>query len=135
MENGKSLSYNYQKTLETHTINGATLREALEELFDSDQYDRAVDADASNLVLATGDESRGALVADVFNTYRRSAKKEFIRTNREAARILAAAEIKKAAGPELENVQTEFLLSEEGDRLLLDLGIDIEEVADKIERK
>jgi len=135
LDNGKSLSWNFLEKLRTVEINGMTAKEAVADLIQSDRYAAAVDADASNRTVITGEESRAALISEVYSDYRKEARRELVRNDRSAAKLLALIKIRKAASQDLEGVTFDELNSEEGDQLLLDLGIDIEQFADELENK
>ena len=106
------------------TVEGKTLREALGELFESDRYDQALDADASNLTLSTGEESRGALVSEVFADYNKAAKAQAAKDSPIAARWLAIAKAKSADDGRLRTVNAKE--AAENPDLLESLGINIQ---------
>lgn len=105
------------------TVEGRTLREALGDLFGSEEYEAGIDADASNKNLSDGRVSRGALVAEVFTAYNKAALVQTARESPEAARWLAVAKAKRTDDGLLRPYGARELV--DNPDLMASLGIDI----------
>ena len=105
------------------TVEGRTLRQALADLFASAEYEEAIDADASNLNLSNGLQSRGALVSNVFRDFNKAALVRTARESPEAARWLAVAKAKKTDDGLLRPYGARELV--DNPDLMASLGIDI----------
>lgn len=123
LEDGNSLwnTIGYHKQMVQ--VNGRTLREALTDLFDSSEYNDAVDADASNKYLDDGRTSRGALVADVFEDFNKAARQATAQESPIAARWLATVAVKRTNDGVLRSTPARELV--DNPDLLASLGIDI----------
>lgn len=104
-------------------IEGRTLRDSLRDLFASEEYELAIDADASNENLSTGQKSRGALVAELFTDYNKAAKVQTATESPEAARWLAVAKAKRTDDGLLRPYGARELV--DNPDLMASLGIDI----------
>lgn len=125
LEDGHSL---YDAIIRARTsvqIDGLTLRQAALELFNSDDYNEAVDADASNRTTSNGDVSRGYLISRVFRDYNEAARQQVAQESDIAARYLAATAAKRTDDALLRNYSAEQLVGTRG--LAEALGIDLDE--------
>lgn len=111
-------------------VDGLTFREALMELFNSPDYEDAVDADASHRETVDGLTSRGYLVSQVSRDFNREARAEVARQSPTAARWLAVASLKDRGGAALRGYQARELAEADG-RLFEALGIEIEAFEDR----
>lgn len=112
------------------TIDGVTLREALTSLFDSPEYNEAVDGDTSNATTSTDEASRGYLVSRVFSDYNRAAEREVANASPLAARLLAVAAAKRADDTTLRDYKAADLVK--SPELLVTLGIPIDAYEAKV---
>lgn len=95
LEDGKSLYTHAMLARATTQVDGQTLREALGQLFDSDEYNRAVDADSNQSITSLGDKSRGYLVKQVFDKYEKQIKADLANSSPLALAYLTAAAAKQ----------------------------------------
>ncbi|WP_372784553.1 hypothetical protein [Phenylobacterium sp.] len=107
---------------------GQHIREALKELFDSPEYNDAVDGDAHNLTTATGEADRGALVARLFQQFDRQAQHEVASASPLAARYLAVGRIKQGNNAFLRDTPAAALAA--NPKLMQALGIRVEDFED-----
>lgn len=89
---------------------GQTLRGALSDLINSQEYDEAVDADGSNLETSTGETSRGALIQRTILAFDKDAQQQVAQQSPIAARYLAAAALKRADDAALRDVPIEDIV-------------------------
>lgn len=111
---------------------GLTLRAALRELFASVDYEEAADADASNRTTASGQLSRGALIADVFKDFNAAAKRHVAEQSPKARRYMAVGKIKAAGDVSTAGYSADDLASDDSTGLLEDLGINVADYEDKV---
>jgi len=91
---GESLYSALMQARATYRMDGMTLREALADLFQSQEYRDAVDADSGQVVTSLGDESRAAMVASIFHRYSAAIKAEVADASPIALAYMTAAAAK-----------------------------------------
>lgn len=125
LENGGSLYNQLMRARTTSTIDGVTLKQALHELFESDEYNEASDGTGSVNDLEGGprEDTRGGMVQKVFTAYTAQTKIDVATGSPIAARWLAVAKIKSDANQALRGIPAEDLV--ENPSLLEALGIDV----------
>ncbi len=74
LEDGRTLDYHAMQMRQHLELDGMTLRQSLEEVFKSEEYAQAVDADSQARVTSRGDTSRGYMVSAVFKRYNAAIK-------------------------------------------------------------
>lgn len=124
LEDGHSLYDAIMRARLTVELDGLTLRQAMQELFDSADYADAVDGGAQRRANAFDQESRGYLVSNVFRAYHREAIHQVARESETAARYLAVTSIKRQGGARLDGYSAEDLAETRG--LAEAMGIDLE---------
>lgn len=95
LENGQTLYDAAMQARQHITVDGMTLRESLHELFTSDEYGSASDADPSQRTTSTGDLSRGYLVSQVFARFNQAIRAELVDGSPIADQYLTAAAAKQ----------------------------------------
>jgi hypothetical protein len=95
LENGRSMFDQAVGLRQTIQVHGKTLREALGDLFSSDKYNRAVDADPMQARTSLGDHSRGYMVKEVFEKYNTAIKEQLANESKIALGYLTAAAAKQ----------------------------------------
>lgn len=111
LEDGRSLYFHAMQARATMKLDGMTLREALRELFDSGEYNQAVDADATQRETSQGDQSRGYLARSVFDRYNKAIKAEVAASSPLALKYLTAAAAKQRDDAYLRTVSVDDLAS------------------------
>lgn len=114
LEDGKSLFDHAMSARQTATIGGKTLRQSLGELFDSQGYNKAVDADSGQPRTSLGDASRGYMVKQLFNRYEGTIKSQLAASSPTALSWLTAAEAKQKDDAYLRSTPTEDLVNNPG---------------------
>lgn len=109
---------------------GQKIRSALQSLFDSPEYNAAVDGDARNLRTTNGDMDRGAMVQQLFHQFDTQAQHEVASASPIAARYLALGEIKRGNNAFLRDTPTRDLATNPA--LLKSLGINLQDFEDKV---
>jgi hypothetical protein len=110
LEDGRSLYFHAMQARATMKLDGQTLREALKDLFNSDEYNSAVDADSSQRMTSQGDESRGYLLRSVFDRYNAQIKAELASSSPTALKYLTAAAAKQRDDAYLNTVSVKQLV-------------------------
>lgn len=124
LENGYSLYDAMMKARLTATVDGLTLREALNELINSTEYNDSVDG--TGKVQDSDSEafdSRGGMVQRVFTTYNKAAKAEVAASSTMARKWIATSQAKTQHNDQLRGVALPDLVKNPA--LLDSLGIDI----------
>jgi hypothetical protein len=130
LEDGASLYSHLVQPRATYRIDGMTLKEALADLFKSQEYKDAVDADSGQAVTSLGDQSRGALVGAIFHRYSGAIKAEVADASPIALKYLTAAAAKQRNDAYLKTVPLDDLVNNPA---LYDAhGIDPSQFSDKI---
>jgi hypothetical protein len=111
-------------------LDGQTLREALNDLFNSDEYNQAVDADSSQRYTSQGDESRGYLTRAVFDQYNAAIKANLAEASPIALKYLTAAAAKQRDDAYLHTVSVDQLVKNPD--LYAANGVDAGAYSDKI---
>jgi len=131
LEDGRSL---YDALVRYRTVvrtdDGLSLKEAIQQLIDSPEYNAAVDGDASGLTTATGEQDRGAMMAQLFHRFDRLAQQQVARDSANAARYLAVGAIKRQNDAFLRDTPTEALVRNPA--LLNALGINLQDYVGKV---
>jgi hypothetical protein len=109
---------------------GQHIKPALQSLFDSPEYNQAVDGNAHNLKTTNGDDDRGAMVAKLFHQFDTEAQHEVAQASPIAARYLAVGQIKNGNNAFLRDTPTSDLVTNPA--LLKALGIDVTQFEDKV---
>lgn len=95
VEDGRSLFDHVMARRATTRVDGQTLRQALQELFDSTEYNEGVDAGAQVRNSSTGQTSRGYMVRQVFTSFNQAIERELANESEEAARLFAVVDAKR----------------------------------------
>lgn len=95
LEDGRSIYDRAMQARQTMRVNGSTLKEALADLFTSQTYEDAVDADPNQKETSLGDLSRGWLTRQVFDSYNKAIKRELAAASPRALAFLTAAAAKQ----------------------------------------
>jgi len=111
LEDGKSLYTAVMQQRQVLELEGKTLREALTELFDSPEYNAAVDADSQKKETSKGELSRGWLTAQVFKRYNTAIKSEVAQRSVIAKDWMTAAAAKRADDAYLRSYSVEELVA------------------------
>lgn len=98
MENGQSIGDRSRQLRQTVTVNGKTLREELGDLFASEDYISAYDIGPGRNETASGEASRGQMVAKVFEKYNESIRTQIARESDVGRAYLVAARVKERDG-------------------------------------
>lgn len=130
LEDGRSLYFHAMQARATMKLDGVTLKQALGELFDSPEYNEAIDADSSQRLTSQGDESRGYLTRAVFDRYNKAIKAEVAAASPLALKYLTAGAAKQRDDAYLRNVTAEQLVNNPD--LYSTNGIDPQAYSDKI---
>lgn len=132
LEDGRSLmdAWVAARMTPMDSLDGLTVRQALQELFSSDDYREAVDGDASGGKTIDGDRTRGSLVSELFAKANKEAKQLVAQKSPMAKRYLAVAEAKKSNDDRLRAYPAGDLAKNPD--LLKSLGIDIQDYEDKV---
>lgn len=110
LENGRSMQDNAVGMRQEMQLHGMNLRETLQKLFDSPQYDRAVDADSGQPRTSLGDPSRGYMVKKVFDTFETAIKARLGQQSPIALSYLTAAAAKQKDDAYLRNYSADDLV-------------------------
>lgn len=94
LEDGVSLYSHALQARATMKLDGQTLKEALTELFNSQEYNDAVDADSGQSITSQGDMSRGYMTKAVFERYNKAIKAEVASSSPTALKYLTASAAK-----------------------------------------
>lgn len=124
MPDGRSLFDLVMERRMTTRVDGFLLREALSDLFTSDQYDDAVDADASVRESSNGMESRGFLVSRIFTSFNEVIKEDISNEFPEAAMVFAVVDAKRRDNHLLRDYSAEDLI--DNPDIFEALGIDLD---------
>lgn len=130
LEDGRSIYDRAMQKRMTMQIDGKDLRQTLKDLFDSQDYNDAVDADSTQRVTSLGDASRGYMVRKVFDQFNKAAKSELASESPKADAYLTAAAAKQRDDAYLRDVSVEDLVATP--RLYQDKGINAAAYSEKI---
>lgn len=111
LEDGRSLYDRAMQMRQTLQVDGKTLRDALLETINSEDYASAVDADPMAAWTSLGDRSRGFMLRQVFDRYNAAIKAEVGRTSPIGLAYLTAAAAKQRDDAYLRNVSAEDLVN------------------------
>jgi len=111
LKDGVSLYSHLIQPRATYRIDGMTLKEALADLFQSQEYKDAVDADAGQSVTSQGDQSRAAMVASIFHRYSAAIKAEVADASPIALAYMTAAAAKHRDDAYLKAVSLDDLVN------------------------
>lgn len=111
-------------------LDGQTLKEALNDLFNSEEYNQAVDADSGQSVTSLGDASRGYMTKAVFERYNKAIKAEVASASPIALNYLTASTAKHRDDAYLRTTSLEDLVKNPD--LYRANGIDPTAYSDKI---
>ena len=111
LEDGRSIYTHAMQARQTIEVDGLTLRQALEELIDSDAYNEAVDGDSQKKETSRGEASRGYMVAQLFKTYNTAIKQQLASNSDLARAYLTAAAAKRADDAYLRGYSVEELVA------------------------
>lgn len=130
LEDGQSLYSHLVQPRATFKLDGMTLKEALADLFKSPEYKAAVDADSGQAVTSLGDQSRAALVGEVFRRYGTAIKAEVADASPIALKYMTAAAAKHRDDAYLHTIPLEDLVNNPA---LYDAhGVDAQSYSDQI---
>jgi len=110
LEDGKSMYYHFMQGRQVQEVDGQTLRQALTELFNSQEYNEAVDGDSQSKMTSRGDGSRGYMVREVFTKFNEAIKADMAAASPKARAYLTAAAAKRKDDAYLRDVSVEDLV-------------------------
>lgn len=111
LEDGRSIYTHAMQARQTIEVEGSTLREALQELIDSEEYNSAVDGDSQKKETSRGEASRGYMVAQLFKTYNTAIKQQIASESELGKAYLTAAAAKRADDAYLRGFSVEELVA------------------------
>lgn len=132
LEDGMSLYSHLMGARQTSQVDGQTLRQALSDTINSQEYNEAVDGTghSANSFNDMGQANRGAMLQSVFDKFSRQAKQDVAQASPTASRWLAVAAAKNTDNAALRAYSAHDLVNTPG--LLHSLGIPIGDYEDKI---
>lgn len=110
LEDGASLYTHAMKARQEMTLDGLTLRQALTQLFKSEEYKTAVDGDTGRKLSSRGELSRGWMVSQVFQQFNQAIKGNLAKNSPLAREYMTAAQAKLADDAYLRDVSVEDLI-------------------------
>lgn len=130
LEDGVSLYSHALKARAEMQLEGQTLKQTLKALFDSPEYNAAVDADSGQALTSQGQESRAFMVRQVFDRFNKAIKSEVAASSPLALKYLTAASAKHRDDAYLRDIPLEDLVKNPD--LYRARGVDAQGYADKI---
>ena len=97
---------------QTVKVNGRTLREALSDLFNSQEYQQGVYGSANLSKTSRGERSKPYMIAQVFTTYNKAIKSELAQESPIARRWMTAANAKRKDTAYLRGVSASELVAD-----------------------
>jgi hypothetical protein len=110
LENGQTMYDAFMQSRQHLRIDGLTLRQSLGRLFNSPEYNQAVDGDPQAKETSRGDAIRGYMVQQVFNHYNKAIKAELAEASPTANKWLTAAAAKQRDDAYLRDVSAQDLV-------------------------
>jgi hypothetical protein len=111
LEDGKSLYTHAMKLRQTIKVEGKTLRATLKELFDSPDYNKAVDGRRAGKKTSRGDYNRPYMVGEIFEDFNKAIKKQIANESPMARDYMTAALAKDTDAAYLRDVSVEDLVN------------------------
>lgn len=111
LEDGRSLYTHAMQLRQTMRLEGKTLKESLADLFQSEDYNSAVDGDSQRRKTSRGEFSRGFMVMSLFKSYNQAIKRQMASESPMAKAYMAAAAAKRADDAYLRDVSVEELVN------------------------
>jgi hypothetical protein len=109
LEDGRSLYDHAMQGRLTLKMEGKTLKETLNTLFHSSEYQNGVDGSTNSRLTSRGDVSRAFLTAQVFNSFNEAAKADIARTSPKGRAYMTAASAKNRDSAYLRDLSVEQL--------------------------
>lgn len=110
LEDGRSLYTHAMQMRQEMTVDGLTLRETLTELFNSEEYNSAVDGRRTGKATSRGDINRPYLVGEVFERFNKEIKSGLASESAIARDYMTAALAKSTDAAYLRDVSVEDLV-------------------------
>lgn len=111
LEDGQSLYTHAMRARQEIEVDGKTLRQTLTDLFNSDEYNQAVDGRRSGRATSRGDINRPYLVGEVFEKFNKAIKARLVEESPKARDYMTAALAKSTDAAYLRDVSVEDLVN------------------------